>query len=187
MAECFFPSSGPFFTNQLNKTEEQQNYFLKEPGPNFGPTFKLNPFCGSVSFSQLWVFSVFTSAFPSLLLSNFQAKTVAPKSPSDALYLGSNGAAAASHPDSESSALLRRGTWEPKLGSRRSSTGAVLGGFVGACLTARLKHITLHFKHKGSPGTHMCCSTFLDEGRRLAASAGHSPLRRLSGRCLQAF
>lgn len=77
----FFPLSGPFFTNQLYKTEEQQNYFLKEPGPNFGPTFKLNPFCGSVSFSQLWVFPVFTSAFPSLLLSNFQAKMVAPKSP----------------------------------------------------------------------------------------------------------
>lgn len=77
----FLPSSGPFFTNQLYKTEEQQNYFPKEPGPNFGPMFQLNPFCGSVKFSQLWVFSVFTSAFPSLLLSNFQVKMVAPKSP----------------------------------------------------------------------------------------------------------
>ena len=158
----FLPSSGPFFTNQLYKTEERQSYFVKEPGPNFGPMFKLNPFCGSVRFSQLCVFSVFTPAFPSLLLSNFQAKMVAPKSPRDVLYLGSNEAAAASHPDSGSPALLHGGTWGPKLGSTRSSTGAVLGGFVGACLTARLKYITRHFKRKGSPGTHICCSALPD-------------------------
>lgn len=51
----FLPLSGPFFFNQLYKTEEGQGYFVKEPGSNVGLMLKLNPFCGSVTFSQFWV------------------------------------------------------------------------------------------------------------------------------------
>lgn len=53
----------PFFTNQLYKIEKQQSSYAEEPGPHFGPKFKFSLFCGSVRFSQLWVFSVFISAF----------------------------------------------------------------------------------------------------------------------------
>lgn len=87
----------PFFTNQLYKAEEWQNCFAKEPGPHFGPRFKLNPFCGLVRFSQLWVFSVLISAFPSLLLPNFQVKASAPEYPSDTPRSGGAGAVLPQH------------------------------------------------------------------------------------------